>query len=575
MTPLADTTRVSLLNQLAGSYLQTNTDSTLYYARLADTLAKQTGNIRGKADAAMHIGVSYARKGDYTTALQQFQKSIHLFDSTSAKGPLAGAYLEIAQVYKDMTGAGNTEDYIDKGLAYSRQSYALYQQIRDTAGMVNSLNMAGILYRDKGKIFNQQHYYDTAFAAYTRAIQFIEQSGKGKQHTGKLYNNISQVFSEHKTDFATALEYLFKAVTFNKTHNNQASLSFNYGNISRAYIRLGNLPQALLYARQMLTTANELNRPERMRNAYTQLYEVFRAGNQTDSALHYYMLADRVDDSLNNLAKTQQVIDLQTKYETTKKESQIQQLQTESNAKNKRIALLVGGLALFIVLTGCLWWLYQRIKKQRQLIAAQSKGLEVMMKELHHRVKNNLQIVSSLLSLQTYKVQDEGAISVLKESQQRVQAMSFIHQRLYKKEDLTAVNMKEYLTDLAESLVSSYGYNRDEFDLHISVDKEMMDIDKALPIGLIVNEIITNSLKYAYSNINRPALHIHLAQDTTHVTCLVKDNGIGINEVEWKQKNNSFGKQLITALCKQLRAKQTLVIDRGTQFTISIPLQAA
>ncbi len=108
------------------------------------------------------------------------------------------------------------------------------------------------------------------------------------------------------------------------------------------------------------------------------------------------------------------------------------------------------------------------------------------MKELHHRVKNNLQIVSSLLSLQTYKVQDEEAVLVLKESQQRVQAMSFIHQRLYKTESLTAVNMKEYLTDLAESLVSSYGYNRDDFDLHIAVDKEMLDIDKALPIGLII-----------------------------------------------------------------------------------------
>nr|WP_236065428.1 sensor histidine kinase [Niastella soli] len=197
------------------------------------------------------------------------------------------------------------------------------------------------------------------------------------------------------------------------------------------------------------------------------------------------------------------------------------------------------------------------------------------MKELHHRVKNNLQIVSSLLSLQTYKVQDEEAVLVLKESQQRVQAMSFIHQRLYKTESLTAVNMKEYLTDLAESLVSSYGYTNDDFDLYISVEKEMLDIDKALPIGLIINELATNALKYAYKEVHRPSLNINITEEDTKLVCIIKDNGIGIDEQQWKQQKKSFGKQLITALCKQLRAQQSLVVSAGTEFIITIPKQVA
>jgi two-component sensor histidine kinase len=153
--------------------------------------------------------------------------------------------------------------------------------------------------------------------------------------------------------------------------------------------------------------------------------------------------------------------------------------------------------------------------------------------------------------------------------------MSFIHQRLYKTESLTAVNMKEYLTDLAESLVSAYGYTRNDFDLHISVEKEMLDIDKALPIGLIINELVTNSLKYAYCNTHRPLLNITLRQEEAKLVCSIKDNGIGIDEQQWKQKKNSFGKQLITALCKQLRAQQTLAVNEGTEFTITIPQIAA
>jgi two-component sensor histidine kinase len=325
----------------------------------------------------------------------------------------------------------------------------------------------------------------------------------------------------------------------------------------------------------MLDVARQLKRPERVQNAYKDMYDAFRAAGQTDSALNYYILADELNDSLTNIRKARQVMDLQTKYETAKKEAEIARLETESGSKNKRIYGLIAVASLLSILAIGLLLLYQRMKKQRQQIAEQSGRLEVMMKELHHRVKNNLQIVSSLLSLQAYKLQDEGTISVLRESQLRVQAMSFIHQRLYKQDALTAVNMKEYLTDLAESLLSSYGYGKDDFDLTITVEKELLDIDKAMPIGLIINEIVTNALKYAYVSIARPSLEIMLTENDQQLICRVKDNGIGINENDWKQQNDSFGKQLIKALCGQLRAEQQLMIESGTQFTITIPKRAA
>lgn len=569
-----DTTKVDLLNSLASAYIQTNTDSVGYYADSAAALAGHLSYPQGQARAALNSAVFYRLKGDYTTALNDLLHSIKIFETIKATGPVARNYLEIAQVYKDMSGANNTVEYLNKGIAYSHRAYHLYESIQDTAGMTNSLNMDGILYRDIGQTRGHETYYDTSFAAYIKALDMIRQSGKGRENIGKLYNNISQIYNEYKKDYKKALEYLFKAVDFNKKNDNLSSLTFNYGNIASVYARSHNYPQALLYARKTVKTAALLNRPERLRNAYEELYETFLAGGHADSALRYYRLSDELDDSLNNVAKTREVLNLQTKYETGKKELQIQQLQIQSRAKNKQIVLLIAALVLFAAVAAGMILLYHRIRKQRQQIAEQSKRLQVMMKELHHRVKNNLQIVSSLLSLQTYKVQDEEAVLVLKESQQRVQAMSFIHQRLYKTESLTAVNMKEYLTDLAESLVSSYGFNRDEFDLRITVEKEMLDVDKALPIGLIINEIVTNALKYAYVQISRPSLHISLTDEDSKMVCSIKDNGIGINEQQWKQKSKSFGKQLITALCKQLRAQQTLAVNQGTRFTITIPKAA-
>ena len=571
----ADTHKVNLLNKLAGSFLPTNTASMVNHAQEAKALAEKLYYNKGIADATILIAIDNRLKGDYTAALEDLFHCIALYEKEKEGSKQAGVYIQLAQVYKDMTGLSQTEEYIDKGISYSEQSHSLYSSLKDTAGMVGSLNMMGIVNRDKGKVFGKLHYYDTAYQAYLEALELINQSGIGKEHTGKLYNNLSQIFLEYKNDYKQALDYLFKAVAFNQANNNFNSLSFNYGNISHAYVLLHDYNQALQYAYKMLGSVQEQHKPERMSNAWRQLYEVFKARGTMDSALYYYVQSDNLDDSLNNVKKANEVVHLQTKYETVQKESQILRLQSEGADKNRSITFLAIGIIAFALLAGCMVWLYNRVRKQRQQIALQSKNMEVMMKELHHRVKNNLQIVSSLLSLQTYKVQDEGAVSVLRESQQRVQAMSFIHQRLYKTEDLTAVNMKEYLSDLAESLLSSYGFQRDQFDLQIKIDREMMDIDKALPIGLVINEMITNALKYAYAGIQHPSLLISLTEDATDMVFVIKDNGIGINEQAWKQKSNSFGKQLITALCKQMRAKQALVVDGGTEFTLTIPRQVA
>ena len=570
-----DTATVNRLNGLVKKSIGTgNPDTLLQTAQTAVKLATQLHYRRGLGEALFQETECYRFKGDYAAALEECLACLKVWEALKDTAKEAQAYGELALLQKDLSGVNQTETYLDKGIAYNRISFALFEQVQDTVGMINCLNTAGITYRDKGKIWGQLSYYDTAFDAYIKALALINAGSKGKSGLGRVYNNISQVYLEYKKDYHKALDYLFRAVHFNDSNHNINSLSYNYGNISNAYVQLQQYDEALLYARKMLVAAESLKRPERVQNADLQLYRSFEAKRQMDSALHYYVRADMIGDSLTNLSKTRQVMDLQTKYETAKKEVEITRLQSEGRDKNKRITLLILALSLFVILAACMIWLYRRVVRQRQHISRQSAQLELMMKELHHRVKNNLQIVSSLLSLQTNKLQDEGAISVLKESQLRVQAMSFIHQRLYKKDSLTEVNMKEYLTDLAELLLSTYGYGRDSFDLHISANKEMLDIDQALPIGLIINEMMTNALKYAYSGIARPSLHIVLTDSAQQLVCAVKDNGIGMDENKWKQKSSSFGKQLITALCKQLRAQQSLIIDKGTQFTITIPKAA-
>ena len=217
-------------------------------------------------------------------------------------------------------------------------------------------------------------------------------------------------------------------------------------------------------------------------------------------------------------------------------------------------ALLAGAFLIIVAQS----YIIYRLQIQKRQIAGQSRRLETLLRELHHRVKNNLQTVSSLLGLQTYHSDDEKAIGVLQESQQSVQAISLIHQQRYTSELSDRVNIRDYLIDLTESLLSSYGYDRDSFELRIEVRTELLDIEQALPIGLIVNELVTNAFKYAYLGVGTPALLIRLEQRHSEIVLEVKDNGIGIDVGQWKMGRESFGKQLIRALCRQLRATQQL-----------------
>lgn len=521
-----------------------------------------------RARVLLREGLAFRDKGDYQQALARYLEAVKTMDGQKKDRVLGSSWLNIAGVYQMMGGTSMTEVYVNKGIDYSHTALDLYRDIQDTSGQVSSLNELGVLYRDKARSFNHEWYYDTAFVYYTEAIRLMELSPKAAKLRARLYNNISQVYLEHNKDYPSALDFLFKAVAANQAQNDTDALTYNYGNISHAYENEGKFQPALQYAQLMLFASLALHEPERVKNGYFQVFNVYNFFGKSDSALRYYILAADLNDSLTDIAKTTQVAELQTKYETEKKEVQIA-------GQRRQILWLVAASAVFAGLAVSMVLLYGRVRKQRRQIAEQSARLETMMKELHHRVKNNLQVVSSLLSLQSYDLIDDKAVAALKESQQRVEAMSMIHQRLYKNDELTTVNMREYLSDLAESLVTSYGFERDAFDLTVSARPERLDVDKALPIGLIINEMVTNALKYAYPGVSRPALDIRLDEDAKQLLVEVRDNGVGLDVAQWKRKSQSFGKQLIGALCRQLRAEQQLVVDGGTRFTLLIPKQAA
>lgn len=197
---------------------------------------------------------------------------------------------------------------------------------------------------------------------------------------------------------------------------------------------------------------------------------------------------------------------------------------------------------------------------------------EVLLQEVHHRVKNNLQVISSILNLQSSFVEDEKTLEILAESQNRIKTMSYIHETLYQTSDFSSIGFSEYIETLARNLHQSYSPKGTNVELELETAEIILDLDQAIPCGLIMNELVSNALKYAFKGRTEGVLSIRIAQNEKQISLEVKDNGIGFPEGFEREESDSLGLYLVYALVEQLDAQIKLSHSNGTCFLITFDL---
>jgi PAS domain S-box-containing protein len=223
----------------------------------------------------------------------------------------------------------------------------------------------------------------------------------------------------------------------------------------------------------------------------------------------------------------------------------------------------VGGLVFFTEM------ITDRVRAEDQ-VRASLREKEAMLKEIHHRVKNNLQVISSLLSLQAARVTHPAAAAVLSESQNRVRAMALVHETLYRSDDLARVDLSRYLEELCGYLFRSYGVDSALVRLELDVEPVTVSLDKTIPCGLLVNEIVSNSLKYAFPNTRSGTVAVgaHTRPDG-HLTLTLTDDGVGLPAEIVVDRTPTLGLQLVNILTEQLGGQLTVERSPGTRFVIS------
>lgn len=213
-------------------------------------------------------------------------------------------------------------------------------------------------------------------------------------------------------------------------------------------------------------------------------------------------------------------------------------------------------------------------KKYEREILTSLKEKEVLLKEVHHRVKNNLQIISSILNLQSSYIEDEKILEIIEESRHRIRSMAIIHENLYQTTNFSSINFRNYSRELVRNLISSYQFNK-AVEIEVEEDVEMVDLglDQAIPCGLIINELITNSMKYAFINRKHGIIYLELKEKDAVITLVVGDNGVGMTkDFDWEH-TETLGLQLVMTLVEQLEGNIKIETEQGIKYFITFEKQ--
>ena len=540
-----------------------------------------------------YYGLLYRYTNQFDLSEEYLSKYLEFHEVKGNKRGMAVANL--ARSY-NFSNAGNYE----KSAKAITGALKNYEEINDTTWVIVCMNKLGYLMAEIGNFEAAHNYLNRAISTSVLAqIPYEEQNA---------YNTKAVIFDK-QDELDSALLYYTKAYKLYDILEDNNDRYTSVRNMSGIHRELGQLDSASYYGQRALDLANTMDVPYISMDAKTLMIALQTAkGNSskainiiesiTGDELNTLGLRDKTDiyyhsarayksdgnfvkafesfekyvtykDSLNAIDSRNKINELEIAYQTEKKEQQIalldlenQNAQLQISRKNRTILIVSIALFLIVVLSIILYAIIQKYLKQKKVLAKALDEKNLLLKEIHHRVKNNLQLVSSLLTLQGQSITDDVALMAINEGKSRVRSMALIHQDLYQTDNITAVSAQTYLLKLCNELFDAYNIKKDHVKLETNIEPLNIDVDTLIPIGLIINELITNSLKYAFTEGEDGLIQIDLREDSQRLKLTVRDNGKGY-DLE-SVSTTSFGNRLIKSLIQQLDGNMTTAIDNGT-----------
>jgi two-component sensor histidine kinase len=563
------------INYKKGEFVKCNVylDSAEMYFRTEEYLPNY-------ADVLLYKGRVNKKLNNYSSALTNFKKALIIFKKLKDFESTATVELNVGNVLKNINKYKQAHQYYNLAL----ETYSI---INNNTGIGNCYNNIGNLYKKMGNLDSSKFYFFKSLKYRTK---------KDSIQKSYAYHNIANLYIQ-LNQLDSALLFIDKSIKIKYHFKNKYDINSDYVTIGeilslkKDYINSNYYLNLVLKSEKSIITLIEAERI--ISSNYYNLKDY------KNSSKHYHLYFE-LSDSLNQLNQASDIENKLIEYELVRDSLENQQLYLKkeiSDIEHENLKLLEEYnqtklkytliILTIIIITGILLFISfrRRLKEEKQhkeklevqneelkrtLISNEEK--EVLLKEIHHRVKNNLQIINSLIRLQSHYMTPNNYLTKLNETENRIRSMALVHEKLYQSKELSKLNVSTYIKELVSNIYESYETGVPiEFQYEISELK--YSIDTLIPIGLIINEIVSNSLKYAFQGKESGQIYIKFCDKCydKKTVLIIKDNGIGADLQFEDLSSDSLGMELIESLTEQLDGTFELDTEFGFSYFFSFP----
>jgi len=529
--------------------LKVKKDSALYYFSKAATFYKTKNNSSNLAGALRKILEINYEFGYLIKAENQAFEALTIYKKLNKRKHQTYIYNTLGNIYKKKGNFKEALKYHTKALTIRKN------ELKHQSLTLASLNNIALVYQESGNYYKAIEFLNEALKfdslrikKPTKYAQLIDNKAYTLFLTDSLSNQILPLFNE--------------SLKIRTENNDIDGLTTNNIHLAEYYNKKKNLTKEFIHLKKAYEFAKK-------NNDYFFLLTILKKMsivNPKNSAT-YFEEYQQINNLVINAEREVKNIAAKIEYETEQKEAENQQLKVETAQQTLQIEkekthkwLLGGGLGTSIITLFIFGYYYQKNKKQKLLI-------ESLQKELHHRVKNNLSIIDTFIEVAKEEFTDKAFENKLTELQHRILSINQVHEHLHENKDLTTVNVKKYVSVLVTNIENSFA------NKHIKVIQQIPDsltvaTDKSFPLGLIMNEFLTNSYKYGFSNLEEGIIEITISNDKNKYFINLSDNGKGLPTNFDLNKTTTFGIRIMKLLSKQLNGTFDLKSDNGVHLTI-------
>jgi two-component sensor histidine kinase len=594
------------------------------YLQEIKTTAIQEENPSLLAQVNYNLGVFYFNQGNYIKSIPTLQSALdnipdlNYSDSLILYNNITIAFTEIKAfnsavqyvstleylIYKDPIAYGKLKNNITSldGLYYNLNMYEdAIRVFRLKKSKGENLNKAKpyqytVDLYDLARYFSANQQSDSALHYYQIARNMVESSNfENKEYfLGLIKGSTAEAFIQ-QNKYEDAIPLLKEDYVSSLRAKDYLNSAKNLNILAYCELKTNELDNALRHLQGVRELINRRNAPEIHYTNTLYLSKTFGALAQYDSAYLYAKRFIHLTDSIASNRHIKKSAQLAVSVELRHKEQIMQKALLQMHKQKQRskkdqqylkwifISLIILAVLFVIVLLQLRKKNAQKTKLQDLIINYEQKTKlvekslhekEYLLKEIHHRVKNNLQIVSGILQLQAIHSKNKEFKDIMKQSQNRIQSMALIHQMLYQNDDIRYIPFKSYLEKLSNQIMSGLMIDFNKVKINIITEEIKLDVETAIPLGLIVNELLSNAIKHAYPENQEGVIDVWLKHDSDHqYTLIVADDGVGLPNDFNLESTNTLGLQLVGMLSKQMNSKLMYRVNGGAEFSIKFSRQ--